>query len=229
MWPTKALLAVLLLALPAVHAEEEPKQAAPQSSTASEEMAERAARGSSRDVKVPRALVHQLESEYRTFLTKNEVSTKTNINRKLLNLTVELTQKHPVALHENTRVLTPLGGGVVDLADFVTPLKGGFSLKILAKKEDGSDPSGLRMFFVSKAKTRRLDGDDFGAGCNKFMEITSYYHRKGGGRGFDLYTAGQRYLSVVGGTFVAVEFEKDAMQVGSLTFLDSRYPEVTCE
>ncbi|MGZ3723730.1 MAG: hypothetical protein ACXVA9_12395, partial [Bdellovibrionales bacterium] len=122
-----------------------------------------------------------------------------------------------------------LGGGVVDLSEFVTPLRGGFSLKVVAKKEDGSEPSGLRVFFVSKAKVHRLDGDDYGAGCDKFMEITSYYHRKNGGRGFDLYTAGQRYLSVVGGTFVAVVFEKEALHVGSLTFLDSRYPELMCE
>src|SRR6185437_1895010 len=105
MSPTKAFLVMLLLALPAVHAEEE--------------MVERPARASSRDVKIPHALVHQLETEYRAFLTKNEVSPKSNINRKFLNLSAELTQKHPVALHENTRIVTPLGGGVVDLAEFV--------------------------------------------------------------------------------------------------------------
>jgi hypothetical protein len=193
----------------------------------SEELVERPARTSSRDIKIPRALVHQLETEYHAFLTKNEVSGKDNIKRKLLNMSVELTQKHPLALHENARVVTPLGGGVVDLAEFVTPIRGAFSMKINAKKEDGTDTSGLRVFFVSKGKTRILDGDEFGAGCDKYMEITSFYNRKS--HGFDLYTAGQRYLSVVGGTFVAVVFEKEALQVGSLTFMDSRYPELLCE
>jgi hypothetical protein len=191
------------------------------------DLAEHAARNSSRDVKVPRQLVHTLESEYRAFLDKNGVSEKEGLKRKLLNMSVDLTQKHPVALHENSRILTPLGGGVVDLCDYVTPLKGGFNLKINAKKEDGSDISGLRMFYVSNGKTRKVDGNEFGAGCDKYMEITSFFHRKG--KGFDLYTAGQRYLSVMAGTFVAVVFEREALYVGSLTFTDSRYPDVMCE
>ena len=77
------------------------------------------------------------------------------------------------------------------------------------------------------AHLTEIDGDEFGAGCNKYMDITSFYHRKA--RGFDLYTAGQRYVSVMAGTFVAVVFEKEALYVGSLTFTDSRYPDVMCE
>jgi len=194
---------------------------------AASELNEHPARNSSRDVKVPRHLVQTLESEYRTFLTKNGVSEKEAIKRKLLNMSADLTQKHPVALHENSRVVTPLGGGVVDLSDYVTPLKGEFNLKINAKKEDGSEPSGLRVFYVSNGRARTVDGDGFGAGCNKYMEITSFFHRKA--KGFELYTAGQRYLSVMAGTFVAVVFEREALYVGSLTFTDSRYPDEMCE
>lgn len=237
MRPARALplvfaLALVLTALPAPAAEEHEegkKPAAPGAeSSTSTAMVEQSARNSSRDVKIPKGLVSQLESEYRGFLTKNGVSVKTNLTRKLMNVTAELTQKHPGALHENTRVVTPTGGGVVDLAEFVTPLKGSFQLRILAKKDDGSEPTGLRMFYVSKAKARKIDGDEYGAGCDKYMEITSYYHRKLA-KGFDLYTAAQRYVSVLGGTFVAVVFEKEALQVASLTFTDSRYPDLTCE
>lgn len=194
-----------------------------------EALAEKAARTSSRDVRIPRALVQQLESEYRAYLTKNEVSLKENIKRGLLNISADLTQKRPIALHEDVRIVTPLGGGVVDLAEFVTPLRGAFRLKIETHKEDGSEPPGLRVFFVSKAKSRILDGDEYGAGCNKYMEITGYYHKKASQKGFELYTADQRYLSVLGGTFVAVAFEKESLNVASLSFMDSRYPNVLCD
>ena len=140
------------------------KQVAAEKQVENSGMVERPARNSSRDVKVPKALVHQIETEYRAFLSKNEVSTKTSISRKFLNLSVELSQKHPVALHEDTRIVTPLGGGVVDFAEYVTPLKGSFSMKILAKKEDLSEASGLRVFFVSKSKARRLDGEQRASG-----------------------------------------------------------------
>jgi hypothetical protein len=212
-------LSLALLISAATHADEEPAG----------EFSEKSARNSSRDVKIPQGLVQNLEAEYRAFLAKNEVSLKENIKRKMLNMSVELTQNRPIALHEDTRIVTPLGGGVIDLSEYVTPLKGAFALKINAKKEDGTEPSGLRVFFVSHGKARLIDGDEFGAGCDKYMEITRYFHRKHGGKGFELYTAGQRYLSVVGGTFVAVVFEKEALQVGSLTFTDSRYPEHLCE
>ena len=55
--------------------------------------------------------------------------------------------------------------------------------------------------------------------------------RKNGAKdpGFELYTSDQRYLSVMGGTVVAFVFEDDALFVGSLTFTDSRYPDLLCE
>jgi len=37
--------------------------------------------------------------------------------------------------------------------------------------------------------------------------------------GFELYTADQRYLSVVRGTFVFVSYAPDALQLASITFM----------
>lgn len=198
------------------------------SSNEATNLAERPARTSSRDIKVPRALVQMIDREYRAFLTENEISVKENIKRKLLSVSVELTQKRTQALHENVRVVAPLGGGVVDLADFVTPLRGAFALKIVAKQEDGTGPVGLRVFFVPKTKSRMLDGESYGSDCDKIFEITNYFHKRAA-RGFELYTADQRYLSVAGGTFVVFSFTKEALMVGTLNFTDSRYPDLFCE
>lgn len=198
---------------------------------AGKEFAEHPARTSSRDVKIPRALVERIENDYHTFLSKSEGggAKPSVVNRQLLNIAVEMTQKRPMALHEDARIVTPLGGGVIDLSEYVTPLRGAFHLKILAHKEDGTEPAGLRVFFISRAKPRILGGEEYGAGCGKFMEITSYFTKKNSGEGFELYTADQRYLSVLGGTFVTVAFQKEALYVGSVSFTDSRYPNLLCE
>lgn len=188
---------------------------------------ERPSTSGSRDVKVPRSLVHKLEADYRAFLKANEVPGKEHINRKLMNMSVELTQKRNAALHEDTRIVTPLGGGIVDLNEVVTPLRGSFNLKIMAQTEDGKAPENLKMYFISHAKRRKIDGSDYGTGCGKYMDVTGYLKRKPAG--LELYTAGQRYLSVVGGTFVAVAFAKEGLNVGTITFRDSRYPELLCE
>lgn len=193
------------------------------------DFAPRVAKQSSRDVKLPRALVARIEREYREFLVTQKVAEGQPLVRKLLNVTVELSQKRAAALHENVRINTPLGGGVIDLAEFVTPVRGGFATKLRAHLEDGHDIPGLRVFFVSKGRSREVAGEEFGAGCDKFMEITSRYNQKNAGDGFELYTADQRYVSVLGGTFVMVSFVKEALQVGSVSFLDSRYPDLMCE
>lgn len=194
-----------------------------------ESLVERPARQSSRDVKMPRALVARIEREYREFLTKQEVSLKENIRRRLMNVSVELTQKRQVALHENVRVVTPLGGGVIDLAEFVTPLKGGFRMRILGLNDKSEEIPGTRVFFVSRAKSRVIDGEEFGAGCDQYMEITTFYNKVMLPEGIELFTAEQRYLSVVGGTFVLVAFTKEELHVASVTFNDSRYPGRLCE
>lgn len=219
-----ALLLALLWVLAAAASEEEFHGAA----TAAE-LAEHAARTSSRDVKVPLALVSKVEKDYDAFLTHAGVVNKGTIRRALLNVRADLKQKRPGALHENARVVTPLGGGVVDLGDLVTPVRGAFSMKIEASREHGGTPENMKVFFVSRAKQRIVGGDEYGAGCDKWMDITGYFKKLMGRDGFQLYTADQRYLSVVGGTFVIVGYSKEAIEVGSISFTDSRYPQVLCD
>lgn len=188
----------------------------------------KAAKQSSRDVKVPRGLVAKIEQDYRDYLKKEKLPDK-GIKRKLLNVTVNLTEKRHAALHEDARIGTPLGGGIIDLADFVTPIRGAFQMKIAATGEKSDEQIPVKTYFVSRAKTRMLGGEAYGAGCDKYMEITNFFNRKMNGDGFQLYTADQRYVSVLGGTFVLVSFDKDALMVGSVTFQDSRFPDLICE
>lgn len=200
--------------------------------SASEEklpLEEKPARLSGRDVKIPKALTKKIEEDYQKFLVQQQVLTKQPIRRQLFKISVEMVQRRPGPLVENVRVTAPLGGGVVDLSEFVTPLKGSFQVKILATKEDGSAPTEIQVYFVSKAKQRKIDKETFGSGCNKFMDITAYFTSKMSAAGFEVYTAEQRYLSVLGGTFVLVGFEKDDLLVGSLTFTDPRYPNLLCD
>lgn len=194
-----------------------------------EPMTEKPAKQSSRDVKIPRALVAKLEKDYRAFLATQQYVAKDTINRKLINVMAELTQKNEASLHENTRVMTPLGGGVIDLAELVTPLRGSFHVKLIPTKESGADLEGSRVFFVSQARERKLAGDTFGSGCGKYMEITSYFDKKMSGKGFEVYSTDRRYASVLGGTFVIVNFQKDSLGVASVQFTDSRYPDLFCE
>jgi hypothetical protein len=193
-------------------------------------MVERAARASSRDVKIPRALVARIERDYKAFLAAQEGASDKGIKRALLNVSVVFTAKRPGALREDTRVDTPIGGGLIDLSEIVTPLRGAFRVRIDARGPgEETEARAARVYFVSHARKRVLAGDEYGAGCDKFMDITSEFRQKWKRGGFEMYTADQRYLSVLGGTFLFVQFRKEALFVAGVTFTDSRYPDVMCE
>jgi hypothetical protein len=193
------------------------------------QLEQRSAKQSSRDVKIPRALVTKLESEYRAYLVKNKLSVPDSIKRKLIDVSVELRQKRAAALVEEVRINTPMGGGVIDLADFVTPLRGAFQMHIKPRVDEKDGAFDLRVFFISQAKETVIDDEQFGVGCGKMIEVTAFFNDKMKGSGFELFTAGQRYLSVIGGVFVLVGFAEEMLQVGSVSFLDSRFPELFCE
>lgn len=212
---------IVALALSYLSYAEEPAEEA--------DLAVKVAKQSSRDVKLPKDLVKLIENEYREYLKKNKFPDQENLNRKLLNVSVELRQKRVAALPEDVRIATPLGGGVIDLSDFVTPVRGSFQMSMHASREDKTSVSDLNAFFISHAKARNIQDEQFGAGCGKYMDITSYFNKKMANAGFELYTADQRYASVLAGTFVLVSFTKEALEVGSVTFSDSRFPELMCE
>ncbi len=186
-------------------------------------------KSSARDVTLPMPLINKLESEYRHFLDQQIRRTTGGIKRVLLNLEVELTRRGGAALSEDVRVLSPPGGGVIDLADYVSTERGGFNVKITPTKSGRERLADTRVFFLSQARSRKFGLEKLGAGCGKFFEVTKYFNRKMSGDGFEVYTADQRYVSVLSGTFVIFKFEFEGLHVGSLTFSDSRYPELGCE
>jgi hypothetical protein len=187
------------------------------------------AKQSSRDVKVPNRLVKSIEADYRAYLKLMEIPEVTPITRELLNVYVDLTQARPAALQENVRILTPVGGGVIDLQEFVTPLKGAFRARIVFERQKGVDLKNIHVYYISRGERRNLDGEKFGAGCGRYFDITEYFKKKLTRDGVELFTADQRYVSVLAGTIVLVSFEKEALHVGSVTFEDGRFPALQCD
>jgi len=193
---------------------------------------ERQAEASSRDVQLPRPLVDLIEREYKDFLAKQNLLPKDGIRRSLLKAEVELRQKPETAnspLEDDFIVATPIGGGVVDLDEMVKLNRGVFLIDVRAKTEAGDQPPSLRVFFVSGSKKRILGRDEVGSGCNQFMEITKAYNQDWLPHGLEVYTADQRYVSVLAGTYVFVNFSTEALGVASVRILDSRFANLMCE
>ncbi|UOF01110.1 hypothetical protein [Bdellovibrio reynosensis] len=141
---------------------------------------------------------------------------------------VFLVQKNDgIVKSEAVKILLPKGGGTIDLAQFITDKQGSFYV--------GFEVPGLaeavskKVLFVSGAKKRKLGDKVIGAGCNQFVDITDSFLKNMQGEGLKVNTTQERYLSVLGGTFLfSAEINKD-VQVAAVTFKNSKYNHLFCE
>jgi len=150
-------------------------------------------------------------------------------------LKVYLIEKTPGILSGNGfELLFGPSGGHLDLADYLADRNGSFYLAIemlgaeeaLASKVDSPQS---RVFFLSRAKKRRLQGEVIGAGCSDYFDITKSFQKTMQSDGYFLNTSGGRHASVVGGTFVFRRSFGQTLQLAQLTITDSRFSQVFCE
>ncbi|XGC80195.1 hypothetical protein ACES2L_12765 [Bdellovibrio bacteriovorus] len=132
-----------------------------------------------------------------------------------------------IVKNEAVKIVLPKGGGTVDLAQFITDKQGSFYV--------GFEVPGLaeavtkKVIFVSGAKKRKLGDKVIGSGCNQFVDITDSFIKNMKGEGLKVNTTQERYLTVLGGTFLfSAEIDKD-IQVAAVTFKNSNYNHLFCE
>ncbi len=117
----------------------------------------------------------------------------------------------------------PRGGGEIDLAQFVKEQSGTFRVFFDLEESDHHDQ--MRAYFISRARKRKLDGEVWGAGCNKYMDIQKYIFGEGMKKGIEVNTNRNRHDTVLGGTF----FFSSGNQITQVTFKDSRQPHLFCD
>lgn len=141
-------------------------------------------------------------------------------------ISVVLTQKNEGVLNfPEIRYDFPKGGGELDFAQVLGSSLGSFYFKfdVSTEKEDV-----LKVYFVSQTRKRRLESEIWGMGCNKFVDITSYFHSEIATRGLKINSTEFRHLSLLGGHFVFVLNSGKRIFLSKLTVKDSRFPEADC-
>lgn len=186
-----------------------------------------------REVMVPDQLVREIERWYiADYHLRNERDERAEheilatIRRRLLDLYVLFQPIRGEALHVSSRVNLPTGGGIIDFADLLQGGLGGFTMKMELEKQPKAGK--LRVFYVSGARRRKLEDGDYGAGCDKWAELTSWFHSPEAKEPIKLYATEQRHISVAAGTWVFAHLEGDQLSLAALTFKDSRFPALQC-
>ncbi|MGE0764471.1 MAG: hypothetical protein AB7N80_14440 [Bdellovibrionales bacterium] len=188
---------------------------------------------SNRDLQVPQSLVKELESWY--LKTQHKLTPVTSLSdleimgglqRQLLDLELTLVPKTGDALNDSVHYQLPTGGGVIDLAQSVRGSRGRFTaqMKLSKAPEDGE----MRVFYLSEARRRDVRDEPYGAGCNKWMELTTWFNQHHSHQPLVVYATDQRHISVLAGTWLFAVVRTGELWLGSITLNESRTPHLQC-
>lgn len=187
---------------------------------------------SSRELKVPQKLVKELESWYlkeqhrlHQVTALSDLEILGALHRQLLDLEVILTPESG-ALEDTVRFRLPTGGGEIDLSQVVRGSKGGYRFQFKVLKMP--DNAATRVFYVSNARTRSVEGEDYGAGCGKMSEMTTWYNSQLIKTPLQVYATDQRDVSVLAGTWMVASVGDGKLWLGTLSVIDSRFPQLQC-
>lgn len=141
---------------------------------------------------------------------------------------VTLTEKNSgVLAHSPIQFEFPQGGGMIDLAEWVTGKPGTFYVNF---DVDGiKKPEHLTVYYLSKARKRRFDNQVFGAGCRSYFNIKKHFLAEHPKYGIAVNTTRDLQTTILGGHFLFSWQREDSFMVTQVQFLDSRNPQLFCE
>jgi len=157
-----------------------------------------------------------------------DAKTKIEVPKDFFGFRVQLAEKNKDVLTKEKVILQyDKGGGFLDLADYVTDIKGTFYLKWSPSLE--LDNQKIHVFYLSNAKKFRIGEDPHGVGCGKYLEITSYWNKEMSHEGIKLNTTSGRYVHVLAGTYFFALTLNNKLYLSQLTIKDSRFRERMCQ
>lgn len=143
-------------------------------------------------------------------------------------LKVQLKEKNSgILTKEEIVIQLPRGGGEIDLAQFVKTKQGSFYVKFYFDQKVSAEKSFV--YFVSRNRKRRVDGELLGSGCRSYFDVKNYLTKSEKTGGLLLNTTRLRHLSVLGGTFVFAHVIGKEVRLSQITFKDSKNPKYFCE
>jgi hypothetical protein len=147
---------------------------------------------------------------------------------KFFPLDVYLVEKTEGILRgKNYKVVGNEEGNIVDLAQLLnTEIRGTFYLSMEFPWEEW--PEKYKVYFVPWVRSVEVEGKTFGLGCNRFLDLTSYFKSDISGPGIALNTTDLRYLFSASGVYLIIYPGEEEMHIGHVSINDSRYDKFTC-
>ena len=119
-----------------------------------------------------------------------------------------------------------MGGGELDLKDFVVGDKGSFFIKF--SPGETKDAGQLQVYFFSQSRKRKIDDEIFGSGCNVYFDISKKWANENSKKGIKVNVTESRHISVLGGHFIFVKKLDNKLYISQVKIYDSTKPEYFC-
>lgn len=172
------------------------------------------------DFKVPKKIFDQIETDLVGTASVQSVYLLAPIQAVLFSESNAVIKDNP------SRITFPNGGGKLDLAPYVTG-QGSFYLSF-PKEQFDSLPTLEKLYFISDSPKKKIDDEEFGLGCGKFIEIKKQFESLQKKNFLKLNTTDLRYLYVVSGYYIFVFKNNNQIFLTHLHVTDSRYPDNFC-
>jgi hypothetical protein len=174
-----------------------------------------------KDFRLPKKIFDQIEIDvHATSATLRPVYLFTPLQVILYSKGNNVIKNSPV------KVSFPNGGGKIDLKDYLDQI-GTFSLSF-PKEQFEKMPTMDALYFISDAKQMEIEGEVFGLGCGKMVNLKNQFESLQKIDFLKLNTTAQRYIHVTTGFFVFVFRNSNQIYVSHLHVTDSRYPDHLC-
>jgi hypothetical protein len=191
--------------------------------------------GAAQDVHLPTELFDEIQKVHKPLVSDKEATdqetdtkAKLEIPTEFFDFRVFLAEKTKGVLGgANYELLFGSGGGVLDLKDFVPSDRGTFflgikpDLPVLEKEE-------LHIFFLSNSQKWTFNGENFGSGCDVYMDLTSYFTSAMKQDGFVVNVEHGRHVALLAGSYFMAISIKGKLYLSQLTIKDSRYRKLQC-
>ncbi len=118
------------------------------------------------------------------------------------------------------------GGGQVDLKDVVSGT-GSFYMSFPAE-QFASTVELTHLFYISESPVKKIQGENFGMGCGKWMDLKSHFTKLEKPTFLKINTTQNRHLHVLAGHYLFVFKQTNQIYLTQLTLTDSRYSNELC-
>ena len=142
---------------------------------------------------------------------------------------VFLTEKNPGILKSPSFAIDlPRGGGIVDLAEYLSGQQGSFYVGF-EFPDEFKDGKNLKVIYVSQARKRKIDGRVFGGGCNQYFDITQKFLEMMKTEGIKANTTRERHTTLLAGHYIFSVIKDNQIFISQVTITDSQNKNLLCE